>query len=523
MANANDFMETSVDGFFSFTSSCMTIIRLTSSRAFLLIWLVGIVLNLILIAAAPESTDSLALLAFIAYVPYFCMLYRHAKQHNRMVYAISVSQFVVISTATAFHFGIALPYGFIIGVFQGFLIPVLCRVQSSEASDLRWVAGLICAWVSVDYLIATLLGIAVTLPIQLYRYPLLIQPVALLGFSSLDALLAAANCLVSLFMSRIGSQKSLAYKSRPIGLLLLVLAIWYSVAYYLWVQVETAVGTAVKVATISPGYRFNGDPSDLVSLTLSASSDGARFIVWPEVYVRPEGLNQTCEEYVSTRLLPLLEKADAYIVIGCAERLSGTCPTANLAITVSPEGRIIGSYGKQHPVTMIGEQSCIRNGYRNYPIQSSLISKDPVDLSFSTLICYDMDFGNSPSIVADQGVSLILNPSEDWAAARGHFAASVFRAVENRVVVAKSDWGWDSAIIQANGVIQTMYDTERMHRETLMAEVNLVPQGSTHNRLRLTILPWTCMLLCIFFQWRLRRRLPPSDPLILPQLGDRLL
>lgn len=135
----------------------------------------------------------------------------------------------------------------------------------------------------------------------------------------------------------------------------------------------------------------------------------------------------------------------------------------------------------------------MRNGYSVWPLRGF------PDFNFSTLICYDTDFVDSPAIVSDMGASLILNPSEDWSAARGHFAASVFRAVENRVAIAKADWGWDSAIIQPDGTVAEFFTAPEMHRALLHANVTLYPQKAGNNMIRLNIFPVTCVVISASF------------------------
>jgi predicted amidohydrolase len=213
------------------------------------------------------------------------------------------------------------------------------------------------------------------------------------------------------------------------------------------------------------------------------------------VYVHPDIPGESCEDYIVRKISPLLGNSTAYVVVGCSQSLEGDCPTANLAITIAPGGSIVGTYGKQHPVMMIGERSCLKNGYRNYSINPMFVNGQT--LSFSTLICYDTDFEDSSSIVADLGASLILNPSEDWSAARGHFAAAVFRAVENRVAIAKADWGWDSAIIQPNGEITAAFNSKTIHREVLTSDVLMFRQSTHWNRVRLNIFPLMNVIICL--------------------------
>jgi apolipoprotein N-acyltransferase len=223
----------------------------------------------------------------------------------------------------------------------------------------------------------------------------------------------------------------------------------------------------------------------MLNLTKTASSNGSNFIVWPEEYINPIPTTESCQEYISKNIIPYLQDVNAFVVVGCRQNMkTDECPVANLAFTVAPKGSaILGFYGKQHPVTMIGEKSCLLDGYVSYPMSGTN------NLRFSTLICYDMDFPDSAAIVADLGASLILNPSEDWAAARGHFAASVFRAVENRIAVAKTDWGWDSAIIDPLGRSIASYNTIQMQREILTAVVPVFENRTSTNYIRQHVLP----------------------------------
>jgi len=123
----------------------------------------------------------------------------------------------------------------------------------------------------------------------------------------------------------------------------------------------------------------------------------------------------------------------------------------------------------------------------------------PDGLTFSTLICYDMDFADSAAHVADDGAHFILNPSEDWTAARGHFAASVFRAVENRVSVAKCDWGWDSVIIDPFGNLKASFATKNEHREILSAEVPVLPDRTGWYFIRQNLFPALCILFLMLY------------------------
>ena len=434
----------------------------------------------------PEDSSVNSCFTFLSLAPLFGVLFCEPQLSLPFMQLISVVTFGLCGSILAEHFHLRIYYGIFIGCIQGVFFPLFLKFQpGGMESIMNPLFSAIISWVALDYVIAYIFGIAVTIPIQLYRFPLLLQPISVFGFSSIGALVIASNCLLGLQIAEI-SRRPRVFSSEPIKLVGILFLGWFLTAMFIAEILRFRDGVDIQVTTVSPGYKFNGNISDLIEMTREAVQNGSEFVVWPEAYVRPPEKRISCEKYIHDHILSEIEHLKAYLVVGCAEYVPGACPIGNLAFVISPDQKILGSYGKQHPVTMIGEESCIRNGYRNYQISN-------LNISFSTLICYDTDFEDSPAIVADMGTSLILNPSEDWAAARGHFAAAVFRAVENRVAIAKSDWGWDSAIIGPDGTVKTYFTSKRVNRAILSASVTIYPQNSRTNRLRSSAFPLLCI------------------------------
>lgn len=443
----------------------------------------------------PADHNWMAMLSVFCFGPYFAWA-RAMSVNMAKVMGGSVIYFVIVGCAIALHFGLDIFYGLSIGVIQGVIMGASIHHANAfyQKSDLKWILCVVIPWMCMTYVVCTIYGIAVTLPIQLYRFPLFLQPISIFGAYSVEMLLITTNVVLGGIRSR-----------SSLFVLVSVYLGWVGIGMFLWTNTTLSLdhGLKAKVATISPGrIPHEQRESDLINLTRNAVVHGANFVVWPEVYILPTDYPyQPCEEYVSQHIAPILS-VNAFVVVGCLQAMDNIdCPMANLAITVDPSGKVIGVYGKQHPVGMIGEKSCIKNGYREYFVPPDLLgySNREISPSFSTLICYDMDFADSTATVADMGVSLILNPSEDWAKARGHFAASVFRAIENRVTVAKCDWGWDSAIISPMGEIVNMYNSEQLHRGTLLADVILNARSTGHRYYTQHILPWLCVSACVMY------------------------
>ena len=448
------------------------------------------------IGAFPEDSDLFGYLPFVSLAPFFSAVFYEPQLSLPLMQIFSLVTFGSSGCLVARHFNLDIQHGVAIGIWHGLLFPlflVLGKGKSRNRMNLVWICA--CSWVALDYVVAYFFGIAVTLPIQLYRFPLFLQPISVFGAASVDALLIACNSLLGVqiveFLGARNGKKSFL----PTLALAFLLLSWFLASIHLRDSLGMrSTNMQVHVATVSPGYKFDGDVSDLIDMTRDAVRLGAEFVVWPEAYVRPPRTEVSCEEYVTENILPRLENLKSYIVVGCVQTLADShCSKGNLAIIISPDHDILGTYGKQHAVWMIGEKSCMRNGYSVWPLRGF------PDFNFSTLICYDTDFVDSPAIVSDMGASLILNPSEDWSAARGHFAASVFRAVENRVAIAKADWGWDSAIIQPDGTVAEFFTAPEMHRALLHANVTLYPQKAGNNMIRLNIFPVTCVVISASF------------------------
>jgi len=453
----------------------------------------------------PDSPEFLAIGGFLCFSPFFAWLFRNVSRHFLYLSIVSAFYFVSLGIVISSHFGIDSRYGAIVGFCEFAVLLSVIRLWRRTHTTVD--GTLLClvwlTWVSVDYIVAYFYGIAFLPPIQLFRFPFVIQPISLLGFSFIDAFVIGINILIGVVLaSLMGGRPCVPTCHRRYTLFAFFsIASWILLCAIACSSTDISNLPSVRMSTISPGKKFEGNLDDIVGLTSDASKVAkSQFIVWPELYINPRHTsNKTCEQYIREEVMPRLLDIDSYIVVGCDEHTDHEeCPFGNLAFTISPKGSsILGSYGKQHPVTMIGERSCIRNGYHVYKVDEDTQVNGlrvPGDLAFSTLICYDMDFADSAAHVADSGAHFILNPSEDWTAARGHFAASVFRAVENRVSVAKCDWGWDSVIIDPYGNLRASFATEEEHRQVLTADVPIWLNRSGWYFLRQNVFP----LLCIF-------------------------
>ena len=318
--------------------------------------------------------------------------------------------------------------------------------------DLLWVMRYTCLWTTCALISSDLYGILVSLPIQLYRFPFFLQPISLLGYSSLEALVIFVNCTIALFVVNwlLRPEYTIYMKTKPLVVLLLVLMAWVAVSSVIWDTNEPV--DSVIVATMP------AEPSEeILQLNFATAADaGVKFVVLPEgaAHAAYDG-STNCTEEVQSMVGKLAVKHGMYVTVGCVDYNDIQCGVKNMAITISPTGEMLTVYGKMRPIP--GETSCYRPGYFAHPLPPEALADTPEGghdgLKFSSLICYDMDYTEPAAEVADLGASLVLNPSSDWQSVRHHFAVSVMKAVENRIAVVKAEDRYDAAIISPWGKV----------------------------------------------------------------------
>jgi apolipoprotein N-acyltransferase len=90
------------------------------------------------------------------------------------------------------------------------------------------------------------------------------------------------------------------------------------------------------------------------------------------------------------------------------------------------------------------------------------------------MICFDLDFTDTARSAARLGAQIAAVPAWDPPGiADSHYTLLVFRAVENRLTMVKSDAAHDSAIIDPYGRIVALSASAKDHRATLVADVPL--------------------------------------------------
>lgn len=292
-----------------------------------------------------------------------------------------------------------------------------------------------------------------------YAHPVAIQPVSITTTDGLNLLILVANFTLASFL--VGPSRS--RRRIWLGAVALVWAVWIG----LGAALVGSGGTRVRVAAVqmtrsasvvdfsSSGAVEASSPA-LVAMNRAAAAaarQGARLVVFHEGLLVLDPATASAE---STE--PIARANEVYLVAGFYQ------PDRNQAEAVSPSGRVLGLYDKQHPVTFMGEHS-VSSPVPVYPTRIGRLA---------TIICYDLDFLDTSREAGRRGAQIVAVPSQDWGQIAGvHYTHLVFPAVENHLAMVKADGGFDSAIIDPYGRIKAHSVDPAGRNALLVAEVPL--------------------------------------------------
>lgn len=283
----------------------------------------------------------------------------------------------------------------------------------------------------------------------LYSQPWLIQPVSIFSIFGLGLLIMFVNYGVGLGALYLFDQRWTLDANIPLLAIpavrnwilgaLAALVAWTGLSLALF---RTPTTPMVRAAALhyDAGMPFWNSMDKFSELTRQAAQGGARIVVWPEMAIKGDP-QVTGTDYFRQ----LAAETDAYLILGYVVQVTEQA-WRNEATVLTPDGRFLGVYGKDHPVTFAGETSLTRG---TYPVYETPLGR------IGTIICYDLDFTDTTRKITRNGAQLILVPSHDWPQiATKHYTHLVFRAIENRVSLVKADnSGNDSVIIDPYGRI----------------------------------------------------------------------
>lgn len=255
-------------------------------------------------------------------------------------------------------------------------------------------------------------------------------------------------------------------------------------------------------------------------LSLKASRDGARLIVWPETAV-PFYFN--ADKVKDGKLGSITREAGSYVLTGSPSYnynlMTGKVMYYNSAYLLSPSGDEAGRYDKFHLVPF-GEYVPLK---KFFPFFRKLtegvgdFSEGPgaVPIRFEhggigTLICYESIFPEIASASVRNGSTILVNITNDaWfgrtSAPYQHFDMAVFRAVENRVFLLRAANTGISAIIGPAGRVRKQAGL--FEKAVLVDDVGLRDGALTVYSMYGDIFAWACLAgTGVFIIKRFKRR-----------------
>lgn len=382
-------------------------------------------------------------------------------------------------------------------LYVGLFIALLCWPGRSfhARTGYRWLTlSFPIAWVGIDAAraftgIDVLAGTWGNPVYALYGQPWMLQPLSIFGLFGLELLLLAINFalagLVIAFMDRRGEPTEgpalpMRRAMKAAGIVAAIALLWTGLSL---LQFKEVPGT-LRVGTIQANAPLDREEElqRNVVATRDLAARGAKIVVWREGMLKFHPLRERTDE-----LKALAAETGAYIAVGYGVKQDDGL-RLNEAVVFAPGGKVFGPYGKSHPGRFAGDHSDTGGEYKVYDTTLGRIA---------TIICYDLDFTDTAREMARRGAVFIAVPSNDVPAiATTHYTHLVFRAIENRLPMAKADSLYDTAIVDPYGRLlarnvnalsaseaKQVAQTRSMPTQTLIADVALGGRPTLYTRL----------------------------------------
>lgn len=265
--------------------------------------------------------------------------------------------------------------------------------------------------------------------------------------------------------------------SRLKAVLIFVAVLLFSVSFYGYSHLsslnpKTVAQNSLKISVIQGNIpqesKWNPSARDLImqsyfELTSKATKDNPDLIIWPEAAL-PVVLEDEPEYY--SKLSEYLKTVNKPLLFGSVTQRNDLY--YNSALLLSSDAQLLNRYDKLHLVPF-GEYIPFRNTLKFLntiaPIGDIARGKDytifklpDYPAGFGVLICFEDVFPELARSFVKRGAGFLINITNDaWFGktpeAYQHLAASVFRAVENRVYLARCANTGVSAFISPSGKI----------------------------------------------------------------------
>lgn len=420
-------------------------------------WVLSTAAALLLAAAqAPWSFD---LLAWVALVPLFLALEGKGAWRRLPLglWCGAVWSCAVVGPWLAPALTAALPVGTVFGgaltfaaaeVFGGFYLALfawLCRPVLARRPR-AGILGAAALWVVVELLRSHALG---GIPWGLlghsqWRRISVIQVADLGGVLAVSFVLAAVNVAVFVVVTALRDRGGWRAVVRPLLIGTVLLAVTFSYAAWRRARPVPAVSDFPVQIVYSAWRSEDGDAAALlrhmVDLASSAAPDGARLMIWPENSLRFY-IQQDAEK--AAVVGDLARERGQYLLAG-GPRFRRTFAGVwyfNAVHLFTPDGALAASRDKRMLVPLaearLGPLPSVERPFRRgrswRPIRVG-------EVRLGVLICFEAIFPGPARRLVRRGAAALINVTNDQlvgAGAEQQAAMAVFRAVENRVPLAR--------------------------------------------------------------------------------------
>ncbi|GHO99824.1 apolipoprotein N-acyltransferase [Reticulibacter mediterranei] len=220
--------------------------------------------------------------------------------------------------------------------------------------------------------------------------------------------------------------------------------------------------------------------NEMLNRTQAEARAGAKIVVWPEV-----GAQVLASDKASllTQAAALARTEHIYLDMG----LGVFQPPATIydqAILIDPQGRILSTYNKVHPVPGLDPFGPSEN---QPPVVETPYGR------LSTAICFDADFPPLMQEAGSQGVDIMLLPSNDWQASDPwHSQNATFRAIENGYSLVRQASNGLAITIDDEGYVLAATDYFTTDQQTMIAYVPVKGTWTLYSRVG-DLFAWLCL------------------------------
>ena len=356
---------------------------------------------------------------------------------------------------------------------------------------------------------------------QFAQIPLL-QSADLFGVYGLSALIIFANAAIFVVGERYKKEKCITWRPLVI-VIVLIIAFWgYGLQRIKEID-KIAEGETHKKVTLVQGnidQSLKWNPAyqkktikRYIELTRSAQPAERDLTVWPETALPFYFLRDVV---LTKMVLQNIQGIKGYLLAGSPSCIwkNGKPVYLNSAYLIAPDGAVVGRYDKTHLVPF-GEYVPLRNWF---PFLGKIVESvgdftagekgqvliwegNPIGI----LICFETIFPDLARELKKNNASLFITITNDaWfgrsSAPYQHLSMATFRAVENRVAIARAANTGISAFIDPAGRITRQ--TSLLQTTTLSASVPLMHVKTWYTRFGDTF-PMTCLLImCCVIWWK---------------------